>query len=115
MINLSQESFAAEVDKSSTPDDNTVEQIVSLDGKKALAEIDNYTQNTKERKKYADLIFQFTCFWCLFVGFIILCNGIGTMHHSDLVLTTILGSTTVNVLVFFRIVTRYLFNHSKSN
>lgn len=79
-----------------------------------LAKLDNYKQNTSERKKYAELIWRFTCFWCLFIGFVILGCGLKKIILSDLVITTLIGSTTITLTGFFLLVTQYLFNKEKS-
>jgi hypothetical protein len=98
----------------SAPDPKTVADVKSLDERKAEAEIDNYKQNTKERKKYADLIWQFTCFWCVYIGAMLFLCGIKKIFLSDLVITALIGSTTVTLTGFFLLVTQYLFNKDKS-
>lgn len=107
--------FASEVgDQTETADSPTRGLIHELDTTKQQAIIYNYRQNTAERKKYADLIFQFTCGWCIIVVVIIFGCGRDVLHLSDLILTTLIGSTTLNVFGFFLLVTKYLFNETKS-
>ncbi len=107
--------FSNDVDsQTDSADKLTLEFVQELDSQKRFAELINYKQNTAERKIYAERIFQFTCFWCIFVGSIILFCGLGKLHLSDLVLTTLLGTTTVNAFGFFLLVTKYLFNEKNS-
>jgi hypothetical protein len=96
------------------PDGKTQADISSLDIQKFKVEIDNYKQNTGERKLYAKLIYRFTYVWCLSVAIVLLGVGFGKIRLSDTVLTTILGCTTLNVFGFFYLVTQYLFNKNKS-
>lgn len=95
-------------------DSKTAEDVQSLNQRKIEAEIDNYKQNTQERKKYADLIWQFTCFWCVYIGAMLFLCGIKKVILSDLVITALIGSTTVTLTGFFLLVTQYLFNKDKS-
>jgi len=74
----------------------------------------NSNQNMEERKRYAECIYIFTCVWCICILFILLWKGFGTLDLSDEVIITLIGSTTINVFVFFRLVTKYLFNADKS-
>ncbi|UMY65436.1 MULTISPECIES: hypothetical protein [unclassified Flavobacterium] len=74
----------------------------------------NFDQNMQERKHYAECIYVFTSVWCICILFIVICVGTGYFVLSDLVVTTIIGSTTINVFIFFRLVTQYLFNANHS-
>nr|WP_315219783.1 hypothetical protein [uncultured Flavobacterium sp.] len=67
-------------------------------------------QNMEERKMYASLIFQFTIVWCIGLFVIIIACGLGNLQLSDTVITAFIGSTTINVFIFFKLVTEYLFN-----
>lgn len=77
-------------------------------------ELKKRKQDRKERKKFANHIFAFTCTWTLLIIMIIFFTGLNKLYLSDLVLTTLIGSTTINVFVFFKLVTEYLFNKDKS-
>jgi hypothetical protein len=101
-------------DASTAPDNLTSYEIYSLEQAKIIAELKNLNQNIEERKKYASYIFSFTCMWCFGLFFFLFFIALGKFHLSDLVITTLIGSTTLNVLVFFRLVTAYLFNKEKS-
>jgi len=70
-------------------------------------------QNMEERKIYASLIFQFTCVWCFGLFIVLFGCGLGNLKLSDTVITAFIGSTTVNVFIFFKLVTEYLFNKDK--
>lgn len=80
----------------------------------AKARLANFNQNKNERKKYANLIWQLTCFWCLFIGLVIIFCGMGRLKLSDAILGSLIGATTVNMCSFFYLVTQYLFNKDKS-
>ncbi|MBF4494768.1 hypothetical protein IRZ83_14345 [Flavobacterium sp. JLP] len=81
---------------------------------KHIQEIKNSDQNMVERKNYAEYIFSFTCLWCIAILFILIWKGMGKLNLSDEIIITLIGSSTVNVFVFFRLVTKYLFNEAKS-
>lgn len=103
--------FATEVKNAGTvPDLATQSQIDSENPVKP----ENYKQNTSERKKYAECICQFTCLWCVFIAFILVASGLKKIHLSDLVITTLIGSTTLTLTSFFLLVTQYLFNKEMS-
>ena len=87
---------------------------LTIESKRGNAEIRGINQNIAERKRYAEYIFSFTCIWCILVFFFLFFVALGKFILSDLVVTTLIGSTTLNVLVFFRLVTEYLFNKQKS-
>ncbi|WP_163410226.1 hypothetical protein [Flavobacterium ajazii] len=70
-------------------------------------------QNMEERKMYASLIFQFTVLWCFGLFIILVGCGLEKLKLSDTVITAFIGSTTINVFVFFKLVTEYLFNKEK--
>ena len=67
-------------------------------------------QNMEERKLYACWIFQFTCVWCIGMFVILVGCGLNKLQLSTTVITTFIGSTTINVFIFFKLVTEYLFN-----
>ena len=81
---------------------------------KHRSDIQNSNQNMIERKRYAELIFSFTCIWCICIFFILMWKGLGKLNLSDEIIITLIGSTTLNILVFFTLVTKYLFNSDKS-
>ncbi len=77
-------------------------------------DIKNSDQNMGERKLYAESIYMFTCIWCLFLAVILIGKGMDKLNFSDEIIIALITSTTVNVFVFFRYVTKYLFNAEKS-
>jgi hypothetical protein len=108
-------SIGADIDAlASTPDNPTLDSIRALEEGKVKAEILNYTQNTRERKIYAERIFQFTCYWSVFVAFLIIFSGLGKLQLSDFILSVLLGSTLAHAYGFFYLVSKYLFNEGKS-
>ncbi|WP_127339539.1 hypothetical protein [Flavobacterium cupreum] len=52
--------------------------------------------------------------WCICIFFILMWKGLGKLNLSDEIIITLIGSTTLNILVFFTLVTKYLFNSEKS-
>jgi hypothetical protein len=95
---------AAEVEKA--PD--SPDKATSLE----LLKAQSYEQNIKERKKYAHRIFLLICFWLAGVFLLLVADGESGFTHFSLpegVVLAIIGSTTLNVLGIFVIVTHYLF------
>jgi hypothetical protein len=75
--------------------------------------IQNSKQNMFERKAYAEQIFRFTVIWCFGLFVLLFGCGLGNLKLSDTVITAFIGSTTMNVFIFFKLVTEYLFNKDK--
>lgn len=95
---------AAEVENASDHPDNAT----SLE----LLKAKSYEQNINERKKYAGRIFALICYWLAGVFLLLLADGESGLTHFFLpegVILAIIGSTTLNVLGIFVIVTHYLF------
>ena len=86
----------------------------SLDLQKLEMEIDRVKQHMGERKLHTKLIYRFIYLWCVAVAVLLLGCGIGKIRLSDLVLSTIVGCTTLNVFGVFYLVMRFLFNKNKS-
>jgi hypothetical protein len=98
---------------------------------KNKAELESFRQDTKERKKYAELIFWMVALWLAGIFIIILMVGFKTIHitttslippfqlsQSDFkldfslsneVTIALITTTTINVAAFFLAVTKYLF------
>ena len=77
----------------------------------------NILQDRQERLKYAERLFSLVSGWLAGVGLIILFEGFhyNYFNLSDSVLLALLGTTTVNVLGLFYVVTRYLFPSKKES
>jgi len=90
----------------------TIQQYIAecISYEKHQHDIAHSKQNMEERKLYAGWIFQFTCVWCIGMFIILVGCGLGKLTLSNTVITTFIGSTTVNVFIFFKLVTEYLFN-----
>ena len=105
---------------------------------KNRAELESYRQDTKERKKYAELIFWMVALWLGGIFLIILMVGFRTIniHTTSLmppfqvtqsefnleftlsneVTIALITTTTINVAAFFLAVTKYLFpNRGRGN
>lgn len=75
------------------------------------------SQDIRERKKYAKHIFWMVASWLACMMLVLFYQGFGWFHKniSDAVLLALIGSTTLNVLTFFVIVTKYLFPGKKED
>src|SRR5882672_1868177 len=85
---------------------------------KTPLEIENVglRQNIEERKKYAHRIFVMICVWLVSVFLILILEGFGSALGFNLperVVLAVVGSTTLNVVGIFYIVTKYLFPNTK--
>jgi hypothetical protein len=93
-----------------SPDQQTIQEVQSLDDARQRAIIAGLEQDREERKKYAHRIFVLICTWIGGVFAIVVAQGIGC-HFSlaEGVVLAVIGTTTVNVLGIFYIVAHYLF------
>lgn len=66
-------------------------------------------QDRRERKRYAELVFRLVCWWLVVVMALVCCSGVGVVRLDEMVLTTIVGSTTASVVAIFVVVAKYLF------
>ena len=84
-------------------------------GQQEAARLKQLEQNIDERKKYANRIFYLVCSWLVFVGVLVLLNGVQgcvasiPFRLSDAVLIALITTTTINVIGVFLFVVRYLF------
>ncbi len=74
-------------------------------------ELKNFKYIVGARKKYARLVFIFAIIWIFIVLFIVTIEGFNFnfFHLSNIVLATLIGSTTTNILGVFIIVMKYIF------
>ena len=118
--NLGLESIAAPPEVSNAPDEPTELETLSNENKRLEIENDGLKQDIAERKKYAHRIFCLISTWLASVLVIIFLDGFGSsatvlpwihlpFHLSEPVVLAIVGSTTLDVLGIFYIVTNYLF------
>jgi hypothetical protein len=94
------------------PDTNTQFEEIELEN--ARLEVRNKRQNISLRKGFGISIFVLGCLWLAFIGFVIFIEGIGEICGRSFslpqpVLLALIGTTTVNVLGLFYVVTNYLF------
>ena len=66
-------------------------------------------QDRRERKRYAELVFRLVCWWLVGVIALVCCSGLGALELGEMVLVTIVGSTTASVVAIFVVVAKYLF------
>src|SRR5258708_5592027 len=81
-------------------DDPTAEEERDLQLQWQIARLRDFTDNIKERKKYASRIFKFVVCWVAGVFLILILRGFGiwSFNLPDGVLMTLVGSTTAGVL-----------------
>lgn len=73
-----------------------------------------YIQDTKQRRTLVLWMLFVVSFWLLVVVAIVILCGLGLLRLSDIVLSSLLATTTINVLGLANIILKGLFgNHSK--
>ena len=82
-----------------------------LENDRLQGEIDDLTQDRKQREKYGNRLFWLVVGWLAAIGLIVFLHGFsGVPFDLDIaILSTLIGSTTASVLGLFIIVTNYLF------
>ena len=74
------------------------------------AKLEIIKENQTQRKIYARNTFELSVYWLAACIGIIIFTGLGKLELSDAVIITLITTTTASVLIFFRMVMRYLFN-----
>ena len=92
------------------PGDEIADELHCSPVPKSTDELEKVNQRAGERRLYTKLIYRFIYIWCVAVAVLLLGCGFGKIRLSDMVLTTIIACTTLNVFGFFYLVTRYLFS-----
>jgi fatty acid desaturase len=95
-----------------TADSHTRYEEVELES--ARLENQNKRQNINFRKGFSIAIFVLGCLWLAFIALVIIFQGFGkfrggSFNLSQGVMLALIGTTTVNVLGLFYVVTNYLF------
>lgn len=97
-------------------DDETQKESESLTKQEVLElqkkeeQVKGRRQDRQERKRYADRIYNLVRWWLLFIGGILLLQGMSDEFHlPQSVLIALIGGTTANVLGIFYFVAEYLF------
>ena len=70
-------------------------------------------QNIESRRYYGTGVFVICSLWMVYVAVVLCFAGANKLNLSDLVLTTMLGSTTFNILGLLIIVLKYIFPPEK--
>ena len=88
----------------------TLKEFTEIEEEFYKAHTSGLRQDIAERKIYAKRIFVLICCWLVAAFLLLVADGIG-FHFalSDSVVLAVIGSTTINVLGIFYIVTHYLF------
>ena len=106
---LSIESIKAPILPQPSP---TVQKFTALEEHFYRVHAAGLQQDIQERKKYAHRIFCLICSWLSAIFLLLILQGFGPHSRfklSDSIVLAAIGSTTVNVLGIFYIVTHYLF------
>lgn len=90
----------------------TVMQTLALEQKKA--EIKRYKKEHRIRIKLVNQLFIFSIIFLGVVFVIVTLNSLQCIYISDQVMITILTSSTAEILGFFYLVLKYLYNSNKS-
>ena len=104
-----------------SPDELSQREEDYTERRAADARIRQLEQNIEERKKYANRIYWLVCSWLVFVGLVVLRNGVQIpiawipFGLSDGVLIALITTTTINVIGVFLFVVRYLFPREKKD
>jgi hypothetical protein len=85
-----------------------------LENKRRSAFVEKFLSENTLRQTLTHRIFKFTCIWLAIVLLIVISCGLGLLKLSDTVIITLITTTTANVIGFFVLVIRYLFNPKKS-
>jgi hypothetical protein len=73
------------------------------------AELKSYEQDFTERRKYTFRIFTLLCIFLAASIIVVIVSGTGLLKLESTVLIALLGSTSIDVIGLFAIVTNYLF------
>jgi len=75
------------------------------------AEVQDRDQDREERVKYANRVFRLLLVWLLWMGAVVVAQGVGPLpfHLAEAVIIALVGGTTASVIGIFLIVANYLF------
>lgn len=87
---------------------------LELENAAIAGENEGDSQDRKQRKEFANKIFDFVRNYMRFVCIVLFLKGITSQFYlSDTVIVTLLGTTTANVIGILIIVVTYLFSRKK--
>jgi uncharacterized coiled-coil protein SlyX len=99
-----------------TPDPFSSGELQNNELRKLAEELKDLKQDRDERKSYASKLYWLVLVWLVIILLIVFFQGVhylpGTSFSfklSDVVLITLITTTTANVAAFFLVVVRYLF------
>ena len=101
---------AKDVPKS--PDPQTIQEQITYRTAWQEALLEDFRQDIKERKKYANRIYWLIVVWLLGIAVLLFCFY---SRVDSSVLIALLSGTTVNVLGIFVVVAKYLFPQRKNH
>lgn len=98
----------------SSPDQETLEEIRSLEIEQARTLLKGQQQDIAARQKYARNIFWMIIVWLIAIYVLVIMEGLNIINLADSVLITFISGTTINVIALLGFVVKYLFS-SPSN
>lgn len=98
------------------PDPFSSQELQNNEIRKLGEELKDLKQDRDERKSYASKLYWLVLIWLMIILLIIVLQGLQLLpgvnvyfQLSDIVLVTLITTTTANVAAFFLVVVRYLF------
>jgi hypothetical protein len=110
-----------DVSQSDEPDAFSSVELQSNDLMRFVEELKGLQQDRVERKEYASKLYFLVLLWLAVILFLVFVQGTGFIPFStiqfelsDVVIITLISSTTANIAAFLLAVVRYLFPVSRS-
>lgn len=97
--------------KAHSPDPYSSQELQNNELRKLAEELKDLRQDRDERKSYASKLYWLVLIWLVVILFILVLQGLRkfSFQLSDVVLVTLITTTTANVAAFFLVVVQYLF------
>lgn len=107
-----EDSLADILAKVPNPPDSDIDSTFNAQNLEALELLrDRYRKDTEARNNLARVAMHLIIGWLIFVGWALICCGCGDIKLSDVVVCTLLATTTVNILGLAHTVLEGYFKH----
>ena len=90
-------------------------ELDELNKEKIRLELKSKKQDIDERKLYADRIFKLVSIWLIGLGVVVFLQGSKYFNLSTIVLSTLVGSTTLGIFGSLRAIVKYLFSQEQNS
>ena len=90
-------------------------ELDELNKEKIRLELKSKKQDIDERKLYADRIFKLVSIWLIGLGVVVFLQGSKYFNLSTIVLSTLVGSTTLGIFGSLRAIVKYLFSQERNS